>query len=71
MAKFRASATITISLSKAIEAETQEEADEIANSLGVPDLCCLCANAGERSPDEWELSGSLDGSPDGIEVESD
>lgn len=70
MAKFRATATVTISLSKEIEAETQEEADEIANGLALPDLCHACDSAGERDPDQWELNG-LDGSPDDIEIESD
>ena len=70
MAKFRATATVTISLSKEIEADTQEEADEIANGLSLPSLCWSCDGAGKGNPDQWELNG-LDGSPDNIEIESD
>ena len=69
MAKFKATATVMISLFKRIDAETQEEADKIASGLNVSGLYWQCSEAGKNEPNEWELDGidGIDGEPGDIE----
>ena len=68
MAKYVVSSTITVSLSKEVEADSEEQARDIAEGLCVPGLCSACESAGERNDDEWGLGGGLDGSPTDVEV---
>lgn len=63
--KFEATANVTISVRAEIEADTQEEADEIAYALEVPGLCYSCARGQEGC---WAV-GELDGEPYDIQVE--
>jgi hypothetical protein len=52
----------TISLSTEVEAETLEEAVQIAQSRSVKGLCYHCAQSG---PEEWSTGGELDCDPSG------
>lgn len=69
MKKFNLTATVTITLTKEIEAETAEDAELVANSLNVPELCNACARGG--GDESWELGCGIDGEPLDIKVEED
>ncbi len=54
-------ANITISVSTDVEADSEEQARELALERGVQGLCHHCASAdGER---QWVAGGELDGQP--------
>jgi hypothetical protein len=63
MPVFRVSGLVMISLNAEIEAPNEETAREMAEDLYLPGLCHQCAEAGRDDPEEWELSGELDGTP--------
>ncbi|BES72214.1 hypothetical protein RE428_32320 [Marinobacter nanhaiticus D15-8W] len=68
--KYRAVGSVTISMSTAIEADSEEEALEIANSRG---NCTLIdpERMGCSEDDVWVHSGEIDGVVEAIEVNKD
>lgn len=67
--KFKMNAQVTISLYKRIEADTPEEAIEIAKGLAMPGLCYACSEAGKGDDELWQLGGELDGEATEIVIE--
>lgn len=63
--KFVIGATMGISVSVTVEADTKEEALERAEEAAPMTLCWSCA---EGSPAEWSTSGELDGTPEKMRV---
>lgn len=68
--KYRVSALVTISVWTDVEADSEEEAKEIAEERPLQGLCHQCSSArfgeGER---EWRTSGELDGVPKELTAE--
>ncbi len=65
--KYRVNASITISVYTDVQASSPEEALQMAQQRDVIGLCHFCA---EGNPDgEWSTNGSLDGEPEGMQVE--
>lgn len=62
--KYRVRALVTISVWTDVEANNEEEANELAEERPLQGLCHQCGSArfkeGER---EWRTSGELDGTP--------
>ena len=58
---YRVNGTMTISCFVDVEAETEEEAIELAGNAEIMGLCHQCANGKDG---EWSTSGELDGQPD-------
>lgn len=63
MAKYRISASLTISVITEVEAASEEEAVSEAFGRPVIDLCHHCAGD-ESVGSEWVTTGELDGEPD-------
>lgn len=59
---------LTISVHTRVEANSPEEAIEIARGRDVPGLCHQCSNS-ERADEEWSTSGELDGEPYDLAIE--
>lgn len=59
--KFRVGGTVTISMYVDVEADSPEEAKEIASRAGVMSLCHQCCRNHE---DQWSTSGEIDGEPE-------
>ena len=64
--KYRVTATMTISVHVDVEAESPEQAKEIAEELPPMTLCHQCASS---KGEQWSTSGELDGQPENLEVE--
>lgn len=60
MPKFLVGGEITISMHTIVEAETVEEAKEIASQRPLMSLCWSCSDSKEADQ-EWRTSGELDG----------
>lgn len=72
MPKYLVMAEMTISVHTEVEADTLEEAIEIAQGRPVMGLCHQCAaSAGSSHADleEWRTNGELDGEPARIQAE--
>jgi hypothetical protein len=65
--KFSVFATVTISISTEVEANTPQEAAEIAGERGMIGLCHQCASGDPEQ--EWVTSGELDGTPENVRAE--
>ncbi len=64
---FDVSATVTISISTQVEAETAEEAKTIAEDREMPSLCYQCSRGNRRR--QWAPGGGeFDGSPMDLRV---
>lgn len=59
--RYRIKALLTISVSTDVEADSIEEAREIAADRPIIDLCHQCS-VGDAD-EQWVTSGELDGSP--------
>ena len=73
MAKFRVYASAPISVYAVVEADTAEQAKEVAeNTLAMPGLCHQCSSAGGPSDgedsDEWGLSDGVESEAEVVEV---
>jgi hypothetical protein len=68
MKRFRVAGVATISVHTDVDAETPEEAIQIAKWRPMQRLCFQCSGA-EGADDEWRTSGELDGEPDELEAE--
>lgn len=68
MPKYQVNGTATISMHTVVEADSPEEAKEIAQERAVQGLCHGCANA-RGADEEWRTNGELDGEPGDLEVE--
>lgn len=65
--RFRVVAEVTISVHTDVEAETEEQAKELAGQRGMMHLCWSCSS--ESASDQWVTSGELDGDPgDPVEI---
>lgn len=68
MPKFQVNAMLTISVITDVEADSREEAKEIALARSVIGLCHQCS--GTRTVDEeWCTNGELDGTPFDLSTE--
>lgn len=70
MKKWRLVATATITLITDVEADSVEDAREIADKRGIQSVCHKCS--GKNREHVWSLTGELDGEPDllkGEEIE--
>lgn len=65
--KYTLRAEVTISLHATVEAETEAEALELADSLPL----CTIFESGSDPTVEWCTSGELDGTPQNIEIDKD
>lgn len=63
MPKYLVSTHLTISVHTEVDADSPEEAKNIAGQRGVMGLCHSCASSDE-SDVEWRTSGELDSLPD-------
>ena len=70
MKTYTVSAVVTVSLFTKVNANSKQEAIEIAESRGLQGLCHQCASSREPH-EEWSLSGELDGEPCDISVDND
>ncbi len=65
MPKYIITTPITISLHTIVEADSAEEAKDIAFARSVQSLCHQCAGSrNDEDEEEWRTSGELDGEPD-------
>ena len=72
MTKYHVTAMCTISVTTDVEAESEEEALEIAIDRGMQDLCYQCSGGQWSSLDasrEWVTSGEIDGKPFNLMIE--
>lgn len=67
MRKFTVGAMVTISLYTEVEADSPEQARELAENQQMPSLCHQCA--GGEPEEQWCTSGEFDGVPDICSVE--
>lgn len=67
--KFNVHAEVTISVYKRIEANTAEEALEIAAGLSMPGLCWQCSEAGKGDDETWQLGDGIDGEATEIAID--
>jgi len=66
--KYRFSAEVTISVWTEVEAESEEEARDIALGNPMMDLCGYCS---QMQPDGlWVTNGDLDGEPQNVKLDS-
>lgn len=65
MSKFRFSASVTISISTVVEADTEEEAWKIAREREMQSFCYYCTS---RDEEVWTTSGELDGEAQDIRL---
>ena len=63
MKRFSVAGQVTISIYTIVEAESAEQAMEIAEGRDLPNLCHQCAGAGDENV-QWSLTGELDGMPE-------
>lgn len=70
MPKFTLSAQVTISIHTVVEANSEEEAIQIAEDRP---LCTLmdCGRMGEHVEEVWFHSGELDGVPQDISIDKE
>lgn len=66
MSKYRVSGYLTISVTKVVEAESEEQAKQKALELCCPSLCHQCDGAGDDDPDAWTLNGFDDPPEDAV-----
>jgi hypothetical protein len=66
--KYTASATVTISIYTTVEADSPEEAIELAREQPMQNFCAGCTDGEDY---RWVTSGELDGEPQDIRVEED
>jgi hypothetical protein len=69
--KFMATAGVTISITREIEARTAAEALQTARRLAMPDLCRQCSSNQddeEEPPATWTID-QIDGEAIGIQIE--
>jgi hypothetical protein len=64
---YTVTAQVTISLVAEVEAESTEEAENLAYDL--PSLCNQCG--GTQGGDSWSTSGEFDGEPERVRVEAE
>lgn len=62
MPKYMVTSAITISMHTEVEADSAEEAKEIASQRGIMSMCHSCARS-DGDDEEWRTSGELDGEP--------
>lgn len=55
MAKYVVNGTATVSVFKVVEADSEDEAREKAETLVMLSLCWQCIYAGENSADTWQI----------------
>ena len=67
--KYLVCGEVTISVHCEVEANSKEEALELARDLPMMSLCHHCASGSEKYEDEWRTSGELDGEPQNLWVE--
>lgn len=60
MNRYLVTGTVTISCFVEVDAESEEQARELANRAGMQTLCGSCSYG---EPDTWNTSGELDGTP--------
>jgi hypothetical protein len=65
--KYRVCADVTISVSTVVEAESKEQAIEMAQEREMQGLCHQCSTGNDR--EEWSLSGEIDGEPMNLRIE--
>jgi hypothetical protein len=66
---YTVTAQVTISLVAEVEAESTEEAENLAYDLRLPSLCNQCG--GTQGGDSWSTSGEFDGEPERVRVEAE
>lgn len=64
MPRYRLYATMTVSVSAEVDADSRDEAEAMAADLSVPELCFQCATQQDEC---WAVE--LDGEPDVQDVE--
>lgn len=72
MKKFHVTASVTISISTTVTAETADDAKRIALAHPMQGFCHSCSGGrhSQHDPiDEWVISGELDGEPQIIGAE--
>ena len=65
--RFAVYGRLAVGVLKVVEANSEEEARELAESLGTPALCWQCSGAGGKGA--WQLSDGLEGEAEIVEVE--
>lgn len=66
MTKYRIEAGVTISISCEVEAESEQQALDLASKLEMQDFCSQCASCDD--PEVWTFSGELDGPASDLEI---
>lgn len=61
--RYRVAGTMTISCFVDVDAETPEQAKELAVDAPVMSLCHFCSDNGNHGAGVWVTSGELDGDP--------
>jgi len=64
--KYRVRAMMTISVYTDVEADSPEQAIELAGEHGNQGFCNQCSNG--NADEEWVTSGELDGEPTDLEA---
>lgn len=63
---YRVSGYLTISVTKDIEADSEDGARALAQALQAPSLCHQCSDSGSDDADSWELNGFDDPPEDSV-----
>jgi len=73
MKRYRVSAAVTISIWTEVDADSEEQALEMAEAMPMPSLGREASGVGRRNrhglPETWLTSGELDGSPFDLEAD--
>lgn len=70
MPKYIVSASVTVSVWTEVEADTAEQARELAEDRPMQSLCHRCGETRRgQEREEWRTSGELDGTPSGLRAE--
>lgn len=67
--QFKVTAAVTISVWTEVDADSEEQAKEIASDRAMQSLCHQCGGSRRgEGREEWRTSGELDGTPFDLEV---